>query len=119
MLYIPSRYGLRKKNVYNVILFSNENIKKNLCFRPLEVCVEGRRLGATKNCRNSGRLMICKMEFLRFFLSVSNNNNLKEMSYKSLKALAKQYNDAWMQGKSALKVWTSKPSHLEDFKIDS
>lgn len=81
--------------------------------------MEGRRQGATKNCRNNGRLMVCKLELLRSFLAVSKNTEYQGMSYRTLKASAEPYNNTCIQVKHTMKAWTVKPAYLEDFKIDS
>lgn len=89
-----------------------------MCYRSLEVCVEGRKQGAAKNCLDKGCLAVCKRELLRLFLSAANKIEYEEMSYKNLKVLAERYNNSSKHFKTALKSWTSKPLHLEDFKIN-
>lgn len=84
--------------------------------RPLEVCVEGKRQGATKKCRDGGRLKVCKQELLRTFLTLT-GDRYHGTSYRNIKASAVQYNNAWAKVKEVLQVWTTKPSHLEDFCV--
>ncbi|XP_046679014.1 tRNA-specific adenosine deaminase 1 [Homalodisca vitripennis] len=85
--------------------------------KPLEVCVEGRRQGVTKKCRDNGRLMVCKMELLRSFLEVS-GDRFQRMAYRDIKASADQYRINWTQTRSRLGAWTTKPYHLEHFNIN-
>ncbi|XP_054288305.1 tRNA-specific adenosine deaminase 1 [Macrosteles quadrilineatus] len=84
--------------------------------KPLEVCVEGRRQGATKKCRDNGRLMVCRLELLRNFLSIT-WDRFSKMTYSDIKATSEEYQSAWLRSKKNLGVWTTKPKHLQDFVL--
>lgn len=122
-LYINKQIRLIQKltAIFSTVQFEKVNITPSLSNfyifgRPLEVCVEGRRQGATKKCRDGGRLTVCKQELLRNFLSLSGDRYLGT-SYRNIKASAVQYNNVWAKAKEALGVWTTKPPHLEDFTV--
>uniref|UniRef100_A0A1B6DCN8 tRNA-specific adenosine deaminase 1 n=1 Tax=Clastoptera arizonana TaxID=38151 RepID=A0A1B6DCN8_9HEMI len=84
--------------------------------KPLEIGVEGRRQGVTKKSRDNGRLMICKLELFRVFISLT-GEKYQNMSYREVKNLAKEYQNKWQLLKEKFGGWTEKPQNLSEFKL--
>lgn len=93
--------------------------------RPLEVSVNGRRLGVAKKNRSkpSSRLLISKMEILKQFMSLICDEDRQKycnVPYSALKQeLGQDYHDTWLYLKKFyFLVWSEKPVYLVNFCLD-
>lgn len=96
--------------------------------RPLEVAVAGKRQGVTKKKINtpSGRLLISKKELFKKFMETVHHlsDDLQisigdKLTYCDAKMLSIQYQSAWnVLKKDYFRIWTAKPSELNQFRVD-
>lgn len=90
--------------------------------RPLEVAVNGRKLGATKKQRDkrSGRLLISKIELFRKYLDIDTavTSFDRSNSYVVAKKHSQAYLEAWLFLKEKyFLTWTVKTIDLLEFKV--
>lgn len=99
---------------------------------PLQVAVNGKRLGATKknSAKISGRLFISKIELLRCYVNIlkkcndklrllPNDTDFNVLEYYDAKNIAIDYQTAWMDLKQQyFGIWSTKPNDLNRFTID-
>ncbi|XP_063697666.1 tRNA-specific adenosine deaminase 1 [Culicoides brevitarsis] len=103
--------------------------------RPHEVTVDGRKLGVTKKTKGAkSRLLISKIEILRTFLRIVNDEKtfksalfpdesnesdlLSKITYEKAKSCAKLYNEQWnLLVTDCIKLWTKKPENLNSFLV--
>nr|CAD7578325.1 unnamed protein product [Timema californicum] len=98
--------------------------------RSVEVAVEGRKQGVTKKAAHTtaGRLLVCKKELLRQFVSTASlapcmehladtlGGELANRPYLELKSCAQEYQLSWKQVRGAhMHAWADKPLGLLQF----
>lgn len=97
--------------------------------RAHEVAVAGKRQGVTKSKLNtrSGRLLITKVELLKSYVSILRDHNeemkifptgtdFAQLTYSQAKGASVEYQQLWLDAKTNyFKVWTVKPSGLDQF----
>lgn len=92
-------------------------IWSNVPEKPLEVSVDGKRLGATKKSFLKASLKICKRELFREFLTLS-SDNFKSLTYREAKDSAVEYQSLCKAFRRNMGCWSSKPP-LENFSCEN
>nr|CAD7396730.1 unnamed protein product [Timema cristinae] len=102
----------------------------NVSHRSVEVAVEGRKQGVTKKAAHTtaGRLLVCKKELLRQFVSTASlapcmehfadvlDDKLASRPYWELKSCAQEYQLSWKQVRKVhMHAWADKPPRLLQF----